>query len=112
MSSLAISEGGRASFSACAADTPIERLPVERTDYHEPVMVAEVLTTFAECADGVIIDATLGGGGHSARLLAAMPTIRILGIDRDPCGSSTSQYCSCPLRRTVDDCRLDLRFNR
>ena len=96
MSSLAISEGGRASFSACAADTPIERLPVERTDYHEPVMVAEVLTTFAECADGVIIDATLGGGGHSARLLAAMPTIRILGIDRDPAARAQASTVLAP----------------
>ena len=96
MSSLAISEGGRASFSACAADSPIERLPVERTEYHEPVMVNEVLATFADCSEGVIVDATLGGGGHSARLLAAMPSIRILGIDRDPAARAQASAVLAP----------------
>jgi 16S rRNA (cytosine1402-N4)-methyltransferase len=84
MSSLAISDGGRASNSACTPATPIERLPVERDGYHDPVMVNEVLESFADLGPGVIIDATLGGGGHTARILKAYPTLRVLGIDRDP----------------------------
>jgi 16S rRNA (cytosine1402-N4)-methyltransferase len=31
----------------------------------------------------VLIDATLGGAGHSAALLAAHPQLRVLGLDRD-----------------------------
>ncbi len=82
--SLAISEGGSASFSACADSAGIERLQVERTEYHEPVLVDEIVSLYADHPTGVFIDATLGGGGHSARLLAAYPTLRIIGIDRDP----------------------------
>ncbi|HSF85204.1 MAG TPA: 16S rRNA (cytosine(1402)-N(4))-methyltransferase RsmH [Acidimicrobiia bacterium] len=51
--------------------------------YHVPVMPSEVVELFAPLRRGVIVDATYGGGGHSAALLAAMPDIRILGLDRD-----------------------------
>ncbi|MCP9858722.1 MULTISPECIES: 16S rRNA (cytosine(1402)-N(4))-methyltransferase RsmH [unclassified Cyanobium] len=33
---------------------------------------------------GVLIDCTLGGGGHSALLLKAHPALRLIGLDRDP----------------------------
>ena len=51
---------------------------------HEPVLLAEVLTLVAEVPTGLFVDATVGGGGHSAAILAARPDLRILGIDRDP----------------------------
>lgn len=50
---------------------------------HEPVMLAEILEVFGRLADGVFLDATLGGAGHSVPLLAAHPTMRLLGLDRD-----------------------------
>ena len=33
---------------------------------------------------GVLLDATLGGGGHSALLLEAHPGLQLIGLDRDP----------------------------
>ena len=33
---------------------------------------------------GVLLDATLGGGGHSALLLEANPGLQLIGLDRDP----------------------------
>jgi 16S rRNA (cytosine1402-N4)-methyltransferase len=51
---------------------------------HQPVMTAEVVDLFRTVPPGLIVDATLGGGGHAAALLQSHPSISILGIDRDP----------------------------
>jgi 16S rRNA (cytosine1402-N4)-methyltransferase len=51
--------------------------------YHVPVMTSEVVELFAPVGSGVIVDATYGGGGHTAALLAALPQVRVLAIDRD-----------------------------
>ncbi len=34
--------------------------------------------------EGLLIDATLGGGGHSALLLEQHPGLRLIGLDQDP----------------------------
>ena len=51
---------------------------------HDPVMAAEIVEVFAPVPHGVIVDATLGGAGHTVRLLNAYPWMRVLGIDQDP----------------------------
>ena len=52
---------------------------------HKPVLAEPVLASFAELpASGVLLDCTLGGGGHSALLLAAHPGLRLIGLDQDP----------------------------
>lgn len=53
-------------------------------EYHLPAMVQEVVALMAPVAPGVVVDATYGGGGHTAALLEAAPGLRILAIDRDP----------------------------
>ncbi|CAN5656337.1 MAG: 16S rRNA (cytosine(1402)-N(4))-methyltransferase RsmH [Actinomycetota bacterium] len=50
---------------------------------HQPVMRDEVVAAFAEVPAGTVVDATLGGGGHSEALLDARPDVAVLGIDRD-----------------------------
>lgn len=50
---------------------------------HEPVMVEEITEILGASPPGTIVDATLGGGGHSAALLGAQPHLSVLGIDRD-----------------------------
>lgn len=54
---------------------------------HIPVLATrciELLTAAPALAKGgVIIDATLGLGGHSQALLKADPQVRVIGIDRD-----------------------------
>ena len=51
---------------------------------HQPVMRDELVAVFSAVPAGVVVDATLGGGGHSEALLDARDDMSILGIDRDP----------------------------
>ncbi len=50
---------------------------------HLPVMAREVVELFLAVPEGMIVDCTVGGGGHSAVLLDARPDVRVLGLDRD-----------------------------
>ena len=51
---------------------------------HLPVLAEEVLTMLAPAPGSLQIDATLGGGGHTERILgAASPDGRLLGLDAD-----------------------------
>ena len=50
---------------------------------HLPVMVDRIVELFAPVPPGVVVDATLGGAGHSRALLDAHPHLRILGLDQD-----------------------------
>lgn len=50
---------------------------------HKPVLLAEVVEMFHHVPSGLVIDATLGGGGHARALLEDRDDIRLLGIDRD-----------------------------
>ncbi len=51
--------------------------------HHHSVMVDEIVKVFEPVPGGVVLDATLGGGGHAERLLESYERFRILGIDRD-----------------------------
>ena len=51
---------------------------------HLSVMPAEVMATLAPAPGSLQIDATVGGGGHTERILeAASPDGRVLGLDAD-----------------------------
>src|SRR5215469_18429450 len=49
---------------------------------HVPVMVAEVRELLCAHGPRVVVDATVGTGGHAAALLAATDA-QLIGIDRD-----------------------------
>ncbi|NIA01512.1 MAG: 16S rRNA (cytosine(1402)-N(4))-methyltransferase RsmH [Bacteroidia bacterium] len=51
---------------------------------HIPVLLEETIALLAPERGGLFVDCTLGLGGHSAALLMANPTARVIGIDRDP----------------------------
>jgi len=46
-------------------------------------MVAEVIDAFAPVPAGLLVDGTVGGGGHAGALLEALPDNVVLGLDRD-----------------------------
>jgi 16S rRNA (cytosine1402-N4)-methyltransferase len=50
---------------------------------HRPVMVDEIVEALAPVPPGVLVDATVGGGGHARALLDAHPHLRLVGLDHD-----------------------------
>lgn len=50
---------------------------------HRPVMVDEIVDLLGPVPEGTVVDATVGGGGHSRAILSAHPHLRIEGLDRD-----------------------------
>ena len=53
--------------------------------YHQPVMLSECLDGMNIKADGIYVDVTFGGGGHSRAILAKLgPNGILIGFDQDP----------------------------
>ncbi|MFZ4795759.1 MAG: 16S rRNA (cytosine(1402)-N(4))-methyltransferase RsmH [Blastocatellia bacterium] len=50
---------------------------------HRPVMPEEVIDLLAPGRGGLVIDATLGMGGHTELILDRFPNVRVMGLDRD-----------------------------
>jgi 16S rRNA (cytosine1402-N4)-methyltransferase len=54
---------------------------------HVPVLLQRCLDLLGpalQAPDAVMVDSTLGMGGHSEGVLAAFPDVRVVGLDRDP----------------------------
>jgi 16S rRNA (cytosine1402-N4)-methyltransferase len=64
---------------------------------HLPVMVEEVMNALSPVPGSFQIDATVGGGGHSLRILgAASPGGRLLGLDADAAAIERSRARLAP----------------
>jgi len=50
---------------------------------HIPVLYREVIDAFKDIKNGIIIDCTMGYGGHSSMILEANPNIKLIAIDQD-----------------------------
>lgn len=65
----------------------------ERDDFdHHPVMVDEIVAQMHSVPPGVVLDATLGGGGHAEAMLESRLDLSVLGIDRDPTALDAAQH--------------------
>jgi len=58
--------------------------------YHAPVLLDEVISLLPESAE-VAVDFTLGGAGHSERMLRERPNLFLWGIDQDRDALSTAE---------------------
>lgn len=58
---------------------------MEVHERHTPVLVQPLIDLLGPALEGeaVLIDCTLGMGGHTEALLTAFPRLRVIGIDRD-----------------------------
>ena len=52
--------------------------------YHVSVLLEECIEGLAIKPDGIYVDGTLGGAGHSSQIAKRLTTGRLIGIDRDP----------------------------
>ena len=52
--------------------------------HHVSVLLGECIQALNIKPDGIYVDGTLGGAGHSSRIAALLTTGRLIGIDRDP----------------------------
>ncbi len=88
---------------------PAEGLQMSQAFPHDPVMAAEVIELLSGVPDGLVLDATLGGAGHSRALLEANAGIRLLGIDRDPMAvaAATSELAMFADRAIIRRARFD-----
>ena len=85
--------------------------------HHVSVLLEECLEGLDIKPDGVYVDGTLGGAGHSSRIAAKLTTGRLIGIDRDPialkaAGERLAPYADrvtlvhsnfCEIRSVLDD---------
>lgn len=76
---------------------------------HTPVMAAEVVAMFEPVPAGLFLDATLGGGGHAAALLAESSERELVGLDRDPAAIAAAATRLAPFgdRARVRHARFD-----
>ncbi len=76
---------------------------------HDPVMKDEIVGTFGSVPSGVVLDATLGGGGHAEALLDSRDDLRVLGLDRDPSAldAATARLDRFGDRVMTHRCRFD-----
>ena len=52
---------------------------------HQPVLVDEVVAWLAPREGSILVDGTVGGGGHAVALASRVgSTGRLIGLDRDP----------------------------
>jgi len=50
---------------------------------HIPVLYREVIEIFEELESGIVIDCTMGYGGHSSMILESNPNLKLIAIDQD-----------------------------
>ena len=70
---------------------------------HVPVLCERVVETFARGPAEIIVDATVGLGGHTEAILEALPAAQVLGLDVDP---QALEVAADRLRKFGDRVRL------
>ena len=89
--------------------------------YHVSVLLQECLDGLNIKPDGIYVDGTLGGAGHSSQIVKRLTTGRLIGIDRDTvalkaAGERLAPYADrvtlvhsnfCEIRHVLDELGID-----
>ena len=84
-----------------------DQLPAtDSTFRHVPVLADVLLNALDEepsdhWQSGLVVDATLGGGGHSSLLLDRYPDLRLIGLDQDPTARAAAATRLSPWKERV-----------
>ena len=69
--------------------------------HHVSVLLKECLDGLNIKPDGIYVDGTLGGAGHSSQIAKRLTTGRLIGIDRDPVALKAAGERLKPFKRNV-----------
>lgn len=89
--------------------------------HHISVLLQECIDGLNIKPDGIYVDGTLGGAGHSSQIAARLTTGKLIGIDRDPvalkaAGERLAPYADrvqlvhsnfCEIRQVLDDLEIE-----
>ncbi len=68
---------------------------------HIPVLYREVVEIFKDFKEGIVIDCTMGYGGHSSMILESNPNIKLVAIDQDQTAIDFSTQRLAPYHERV-----------
>ncbi len=57
---------------------------MEMAGYHRPVLLDQTIDALCIRPDGIYLDGTAGGGGHSYAIASRLTTGRLIALDQDP----------------------------
>ena len=66
------------------------------SEYHEPVMLQQCLEGLAIKPNGIYVDLTFGGGGHSKAILEKLTEGKLLGFDQDQDAEANAESIDHP----------------
>lgn len=66
------------------------------SEYHEPVMLQQCLDGLAIKPNGIYVDLTFGGGGHSKAILEKLTDGKLLGFDQDQDAEANAEAIDHP----------------
>ncbi len=59
-------------------------MAVDSSGYHRPVLLEQTIEALNIRPDGIYLDGTAGGGGHSHAIATRLTTGRLISLDQDP----------------------------
>ncbi len=69
--------------------------------HHVPVMLEPCLEALSIKPDGIYVDGTMGGAGHSSEIVRRLTSGRLIGFDRDPAAIKASKERLAPFIEKV-----------
>jgi 16S rRNA (cytosine1402-N4)-methyltransferase len=75
--------------------------------YHKPVMLNECIDALNIKPDGIYVDVTFGGGGHSLRILEQLTEGRLIAFDQDEDAKRQSENIQS---RSFTFCQANFRY--